>query len=214
MAEFKIEIKPTAKPLIQELPKEENISLQLLERTHSQKDYRRSPNIGKSPFNKKKKGLVTDRVFNSKKSKPQRNFFTQQIEQNGDDFLDKMRPYEISNSCDRIISELARGKCNLAQVGPYIANPQLLNPLIIHCGEQYNINEVIRSSLDFTSRAATLQHKEIPPLHVKLSEEHRCKSLLYAACLNKLQELKNNGNPEILASLVMEIRPYSNYLRR
>ena len=217
MSEVKIDIKPTPKPLITELPplpKEQNISLQLLERKHNPKDYRTNPNPGRSPFDKKKREIQTDRVLNKKKQKPQRNFFTQQIEQHGENFIDEMKPYEISNNCDRIISELARGKCNIAQVGSYIANPKILTPLIIHCGEQFNINEVLRNSLDFTSRAATLQHKEIPPLQVKLGEEHRCKALIYATCLNKLQELKQQGNPEILASLVMELKPYSNYLRR
>ena len=213
MSEVKIMIKPTPKPLIHDLPKEQNISLQLLERKHSSKDYKQNTNLGKSPFDRKPKQVNTEKVFNKKKQKPQRNFFTQQIEQNGPNFIEKMRPFDLSNSCDRIIKELARGKCDISQVGPYIANPLLLNQLIIHSTENYNVELTEYYAFDFVSRTATAQQQQIAPLHVKLTEEHKGKAAIYNACINRLNELKNNGNPEILISLVHDIRPLSKYLK-
>ena len=96
-------------------------------------------------------------------------------------------------------------------MGQYIANPLILNQLIIHSTEQYNVELTEFYAFDFVSRTATAQRQQIAPLHVKLTEEHKGKAAIYNSCINKLNELKINGNPEVLISLVPDIRPLRKY---
>ncbi len=188
---------------------ENNVSKDLLEAKHTKYNGGRN---NRSPFDKKQKPIYQDRNVQKKNNKPKFNWFTQQIQQNGVDFIDKMRPQDFTNNLERIVRDIVKGKCDINQVGTYIANPIMLQNLILFSNEQYNRNEVIRNALDFTINYCSNNGITPHPLEVKLREEHRCKANIYKTCMDKFIILQQTGDPNILVALVNELNPYRYYI--
>lgn len=77
-----------------------------------------------------------------------RNYFAQQIQKGGDNFLAAKTPRDLSNDSDRIFRDLIRGNVDLYQYKEYILNPALLEVLSVKAGEKYNYWWAIKISID------------------------------------------------------------------
>jgi len=78
----------------------------------------------------------------------QNNYFTQQIQKGGENFLNSKTPRDMAQDADRIFRDLVRGKIDVAQYSEYILNPSLLETLITKAAYQYNYWWVIRLSVE------------------------------------------------------------------
>ena len=150
-----------------------------------------------------------DRNIQKGKQRPKFNYFTQQIQQNGERFIDKLRPFDLANNAERIIRELAKGKIDIAVHGIYIANPVIITALSVFSVEQYNRCEVIRNALQITCNVAASQGIIPDPLTIKLLEEHKCKAQIYSICMNRFYQVQTTGDVDYLIPLTRELGPYS-----
>ena len=78
----------------------------------------------------------------------QNNYFSQQVQKNGESFLNQKTPRDMAQDAERIFRDLVRGKVDLSQYGGYILNPSLLETLITKAGERYNYWWVVKISIE------------------------------------------------------------------
>lgn len=120
------------------------------------------------------------------------NFFSTNIRQNGENFLDKMRPDEMKNSMQRIFREICRGKIDMSTYALYVGHPQLLNILI---SESYNTS--MEANVIYTCIGNTIQQMNsvgqyADEFTTSLQEKYRQRCLAYNLFYNQLCIFREN----------------------
>ena len=84
---------------------------------------------------------------NNNKQQNNRNYFAQQIQKGGENFLASKTPRDLANDSERIFRDLVRG-FDVRQYSEYILNTALLETLIIKAAEKYNYWWAIKTAID------------------------------------------------------------------
>lgn len=96
-------------------------------------------------------------------NKQNRNYFTQQIQKGGENFLNSKTPRDLSNDAERIFRDLVRGNIDVRQYSGFLLNPSLLETLITKAGTQYNYWWGIRTAVDnYIQQMNAMKQSNIP----------------------------------------------------
>lgn len=83
---------------------------------------------------------------NQKKSRP--NWFDNQIQNLGPDFLSKLKVEDIARDCRVIFKDLARGNIDVIKYHQYLCNPDLISTMWAECNKKYNEYNILSMAMD------------------------------------------------------------------
>lgn len=145
-------------------------------------------------------------------NRQQNNFFSSNIRQNGENFLDKMRPDELKNSVPRIFRDICRGKIDMSVYGPYMAHPTLLNILI---SESYSVSmesNIIYTCISNTVSQLNSMGQYADELTLTTQEKYRQKFLAYHLFYTQLCLYRDTYDIMALITLQNNVSACYNYI--
>lgn len=143
------------------------------------------------------------------KSKKQNNYFTQQIKQNGENFINLKDARQLKQDCIRIFRDIAKGKIDPEQEGQFMLVPELLEAAILASEEKYLFHQISRdgiSVLIFTNNNNVSDDvRAVHDFHAKATEG-------YKLILDCFYNLKYTSNINHLYAATNLLRSFRNYI--
>lgn len=138
-------------------------------------------------------------------NKMSNNYFTQQIQRNGVNFLDGVRDDNLLRDAVRIFRDLARGNINIDQYGDYFSHPRLLNAAITASYSKFTYHSISHAGV-----AELLQKNTIPyPSAPTVLNAHSRSAQGYKLIFDAMTAIANTGQyNEILKTLVNNLNNY------
>ncbi|MCK9198830.1 MAG: hypothetical protein M0P49_04430 [Bacilli bacterium] len=136
------------------------------------------------------------------------NYFTQQIQKNGVNFLDTARDDNLARDCVRIFRDLARGNIDITQYGDYFLNPRLISAAISTAYSKQVLYGTSKAGMDLLINSPMCE-QNFPHAPVVMNSYSRSFEA-YSLILENLIALKNTGNIDFLNTLVSNINKYRN----
>lgn len=144
-----------------------------------------------------------------------RNYFAQQIQKNGENFLNQKTPRDLANDAERIFRDFVRGSVDLERYKDYILNPSLLETLIQKAGERYNYWWAIKISVDNYIMVINAQKQSGASIDASVdiifggvSNDVIAKFTVYEQLYNCLQAVKMNNDTQPLENLSRVVGNY------
>lgn len=136
------------------------------------------------------------------------NYFKQNIDKFGEQFVSLVTPEQIQGQVKRIIKELVKGEIEFEKYGKYFLDLKLIDNLIIG----------IRSELDdysLYSAAVTFYRIHYPNTpNITIRENHlQVLCYIYQVILHKLELVRNTQNIGYLSDTSALLYNYRNHLR-
>lgn len=143
------------------------------------------------------------------KGKNQNNYFTQQIKQNGENFINLKDARQLKQDSLRIFRDIAKGKIDPEKEGQLLLNPELIEAAILASEEKYLFHQVSRdgvSLLIFTNNNNVSDEvRAVHDFHSKATEG-------YKLILDCFYNLKYTGNVNHLYAATNLLRKFRNYI--
>ena len=142
-----------------------------------------------------------------KNKKPnQKNWFVQQEERFGANFIEMVRADEMQKGAIRLFRDIARGNINLSTEGQYFTNPQFIENCLIAANSKYVYYSTLFEGLNALSSIDASRvndaNYQATYRNIKLSMEG------YGLIYNGLLNIKSSGNLNYLYTLVNQLAPY------
>lgn len=115
------------------------------------------------------------------------NFFTQNIDRYGENFLDYLNARDIQNASVNIFRSIARGRVNLDKYGHYFTFNQFLEPCIEVAKTKYLLYSISYQGVDCLIRSS----KSSPDIVAVLDYHKKCFEA-YTIILQQLNNIKMN----------------------
>ena len=141
------------------------------------------------------------------KKKARENYFQQNINRAGPDFLETMPLDKLKLDVVRVFRDLARGNIDIDKYGKYFAEPKFLEACIITADTKYNFHAVSAAGVGELLRQ-NMQGINTYPIY----EFHNNAANAYKIISSSLVEFRNVGNNVILNDLVFSLAKYRNYI--
>ncbi len=143
--------------------------------------------------------------FNNKKPN---NYFTQQIQRNGVNFIDTARDDNLARDCVRIFRDLARGNIDIGQYGDYFLHPRLINAAISTAYSKQVLYGTSKAGLDLLINSP-MADQNFPSAPAILNFYSRLFEA-YSLILENLIALKNTNNIDFLYVIANTLPKYRN----
>ena len=136
------------------------------------------------------------------------NYFKQNIEKMGDEFISLITPDQIQNQSKRIVKELVKGDIELEAYGQYFLDLKFLDNLIIGIS-----NELDDYSLYSTAVSFYKMYYPMTP-NITIRENHlQSLCYIYGVILSRLQVVRNTQNIGCLSDISSLLYNYRNHLK-
>jgi len=136
------------------------------------------------------------------------NYFTQQIQRNGVNFLDTARDDNLARDCVRIFRDLSRGNINIADYGDYFLNPRLISAAISTAYSKQVLYGTSKAAMELLINIPMCE-QQYPTAPIILNHYSRLFEA-YSIILDNLIALKNTRNIDFLYTLTSNISKYRN----
>lgn len=140
------------------------------------------------------------------------NFFSNNIRQNGDNFLDRMKPDEMQRSVQKIFRDICKGKVDMSIYAPYIAHPQLLNILIDEAQSISMEANIIYTCIGNTISQLNSMGQAADELTTSTREKYRLRFMAYHTFYSQLCIFRDTMNPMVLITLQNNTSGYYNFI--
>ena len=136
------------------------------------------------------------------------NYFKQNIEKYGPEFVSIVTPDQIQGQSKRIVKELVKGDIELEKYGAYFLDLKLLDNLIIGIK-----NELDDCSLYYVAVNFYKSYYPSTP-NITVRENHlQCLCYIYQTIVNKLEIVKVTQNIGVMSDISALLYNYRNHLR-
>lgn len=136
------------------------------------------------------------------------NYFKQNIDKFGDEFVSQIPPDQIQGQAKRIVKELIKGEIEFEKYGKYFLDLKFLENLILGITNELNENSVCYSAIVFY-RTYCPNTPNITIIENKLYG--LC--TIYQTILSRLQAIKSTQNIGCLSDISALLYNYRNCLR-
>lgn len=135
-----------------------------------------------------------------------KNYFAQQIQNNGVDFIEKLRDDQLQRDSIRIFRDIARGNISIDEYGEYFLNPKLINAAISAAYSKFVLFGTSKVALELlmNTPGKSAEFPDAPQIfsyHLKGYEA-------YSLILNTMTNLKNTNNIEYLYVMANNLTKY------
>ena len=141
-----------------------------------------------------------------KNNKKRKNWFEQQIDRFGADFIHSIRADDAQKGAINVFRDLARGNINISTEGGYFLDPQFLENCIVSANSKQVFYRTLLNGLDASVREnpniSTDQNFQI--IYRNISNNLNAFIYIYQA----LYGIKNSQNLQFLYTLVSQLAPY------
>lgn len=138
------------------------------------------------------------------------NYFTQNIQKFGKDFLLYKNAKELEQESNKIFRELARGRVDLEKHGHYFLNQQFLESCIVNAYNKYTYHNISFTGINYfvINQPGAGQDMNI----ITVLEQHRRSAEAYCIILQTLNTIKSTYDYSYLYGLYDKLKNYRNYL--
>ena len=138
--------------------------------------------------------------------KKRKNWFEQQVERFGSDFIHSIRADEAQKGAVKVFGDLARGNVNISTEGGYFLDPQFLENCIIAANSKQVFYKYLYEGLNASVRENpnTANDQSFQAVYRNISNSLSAFSYIYQA----LHGIKETGNLQYLYTLVSQLAPY------
>jgi len=149
---------------------------------------------------------------NRNNNRKRNNYFTQNIQRDGEYFIEKKMIQQLQNDAIRIFRELAKGDIDVNEYYGYLAHPTLSK--VLNDAAIYNLikyTEVL-SALDFKIAAMSSYQQQVPQETINIREEYRCKHEVYNAIYYNIQNFIITKDANFIIAMIDQTRKYRRYI--
>ena len=148
--------------------------------------------------------------MNNKKgnNKGQSNYFTQNIRERGEDFIQFKNSRDLKNDALKIFRELARGQVDIAKHGKYFLNPQFLTSCAQAAQEKYMYHDISRAGVDMYINQVMNNGIMPDSVVIGVKEDHKRKAEAYGLIYESLCRLSYSYDLNDLYVLVNKLQNY------
>lgn len=138
--------------------------------------------------------------------KRRKNWFEQQIERFGPDFIDTMRADETQKGAVKVFTDLARGNVNIATEGNYFLNAQFLENCCIAANSKRVFNSILFDGLNALNQVNpnVANDTNFQATYRQISNKVQAYTMIYEA----LCGIRSTGNLQLLYTLVSQLAPF------
>ncbi len=146
--------------------------------------------------------------FNNKRNNTgnNNNYFVQQIQRNGVNFLDTIRDDILQRDSIRIFRDLARGNINIDQYGDYFLNPKLINAAITASYSKFVLYSTSKAGIELLINSPFGKDYSNAP---EILNYYMRASEAYGLIYNAMMSIRQTNDINHLYSLVNKISSYS-----
>lgn len=136
------------------------------------------------------------------------NYFTQQIQKYGKEFLSMKNPDIIEREAPRIFRELAQGKINLTTYGYHFLDSQFLHSLIKAASEQFTINNISFKGVELLIYQSNMNMQRVEQSVIDVYMMYKRRVEAYDIILRGLNALKISKDLNYLVLVVQKLQEY------
>ena len=140
------------------------------------------------------------------KKSNQKNWFGQQIEKFGPEFISNIRADEAQKGAIRLFRDIARGNINIPTEGQYFLDGQFLENCIVAATSKYVYFSILFEGLEALARTDSTRSSDTNYLAVYRNTKNSMAA--YGCILNTLNNIKATGDLGFLYTLVNQLNPY------
>ena len=143
----------------------------------------------------------------AKPNNNQPNYFKQNIQKYGKDFIDKMNARDMQVNTVRVFRDLARGNINPKTEGEYFLNPQFMDACLVAAH-----SKLVMHSTHYNGVSMLIQNmgpSATQEMYQVADYDKRCMDA-YTTIMSGLQAIQATGNVEYLYTMANNLRNYRN----
>lgn len=141
------------------------------------------------------------------KKKKRENYFQQNINKSGRNFMDTMPLDKMKSDCVRVFRELARGFIDINDYGDYFYNQSFLGSCINVAQTKFNFHSISAMGV-YCLIVNNIQAENAHAIY----DHHNNAAIGYMTIINALTEFRVTGDKYILVNLVLNLAPYRNFI--
>lgn len=127
--------------------------------------------------------------------------------QNGDEWINALRPEDIQRSTKRIVKDMVRGSIDYQQHGKFFLDPKFMENLIIGVSNELEIN-----TLNYNACVFQFQYyPQIPNMQPHINHLQKICNI-YSQILQRLHSVKMTGNVGYMTDITALLFNDRNYL--
>lgn len=149
---------------------------------------------------------------NNNQKKRQNDYFSQNIQQYGENFLQYKNARELEIDSIKVFRGLARGSINIDRYGCYFLDPQFLNACIQAAYSKLVYYTVSFNGVNLLKDSIFASGNTPDPNIIMVLDNHKKCSEAYNIILSNLYNIKNTGDVNYLVCLANSLSDYRNYV--
>lgn len=166
--------------------------------------YNNRNNNSRPNYNRNKGGYNNNRRAN--------NYFTQSIQRDGEDFIEKANPQKLKNDATRIFRDLAKGAVVVEDYYQYLANDKLLNAMEqVALGQFAKYSEVL-NCINYKIGAVNHYGQSISNELSSIAQEYGWKVFVYEKIYYNLQNFKVTKDINYIIAMISQISNSRRYI--
>lgn len=153
-------------------------------------------------------GKKGNNSFKQNEKKMRNNYFTQNVQRNGENFLAEARPEQLSRDAIRIFREMTQGKINYQDCEQYIGDPTMLSTLISVSYNRWVECSYIFESVNYYVTQNAAAGFTVDSGYISVMEKYKSMRDVYAIINCGLQTYFNTRNVGDLISMGNNLNKY------
>lgn len=146
-------------------------------------------------------------------NKKRSNYFTQNIMNNGPNFLNSKNAKDLQYDAVRILRDIARGAVDVREYYDYMCNTQLINAIIFVSGQKIDFHSVSAMSVGFyINCASTNPQMMLPETIYSILDDHQKTAYVYGVVSEAFRNFKVSLNVDFLLPMAGQLRNYRQYI--
>lgn len=138
------------------------------------------------------------------------NFFSQNIRERGEDFINFMNAKDIQYSSVKVFRELSRGKIDLVEYGQYFLDKRFLDGCLIEAHNKYRFYSISYNGVVQLINAISYSGQQVDTEVVAVAEDHKKSMEAYGFIIEGLNAVMTTGDPMNLLRTVSVLTKYRN----
>lgn len=151
-------------------------------------------------------------VKNNNQKKKGNDYFTQSIQQYGENFLQYKNARDLEMDAIKVFRGLARGNINIDRYGCYFLEPQFLNACVQAAYSKYVYFKISQDGVNLLNDTIYASGVTPDPNIIMILDHHKKSAEAYNIILAGLNNIRTTNDINYLFCLANSLSDYKNYV--
>lgn len=151
-------------------------------------------------------------VKNNNQKKKGNDYFTQSIQQYGENFLQYKNARDLEMDAIKVFRGLARGNINIDRYGCYFLEPQFLNACVQAAYSKLTYFKISYDGVNLLKDNIFASGRTPDPNIIMILDHHKKSAEAYNIILTGLYNIRNTNDINYLFCLANSLSDYKNYV--